>query len=250
MFCRDRVIRRRFRGTAMRIHWLQHADFEDLGCIGPWLAAHGHRVAGTRLYAGERLPPDAGNLDALIVMGGPMNVYEHDRYPWLLHEKALIASALQSGRRVLGICLGAQLVADVLGGPEVQAVTRNPHPEIGWFPVSLTPAGRASGLLADLPDEFTVFHWHGDTHALPPGAERLASSAACSQQAFSLDAGRVLGLQFHLEVTREGAGHWFASERPPPDLYVQSPEYILGQSQAFEDNNRFMRSILGRFFAE
>ena len=94
----------------MRIHWLQHADFEDLGCIGPWLAARGHAVSGTRLYAGETLP-DPAAFDALIVMGGPMNIYEYAAHPWLRTEKALIREAIAQGRRVLGICLGAQLIA-------------------------------------------------------------------------------------------------------------------------------------------
>jgi GMP synthase-like glutamine amidotransferase len=229
----------------MRIHWLQHADFEDLGCIAPWLAAHGHSVAATRLYAGER-PPSIASFDALIVMGGPMNIYEHERYPWLMPEKALIKNALDGGKRVLGICLGAQLLADVLGGP----VTRNAESEIGWFPVTLNSSGRTNPQFADLPDTFTAFHWHGDTYALPPNAQALAFSEACAQQAFSAKDGRVLGLQFHLEVTQANAQAWFAQERPAPARYVQMPEYILAQANCFDANNRFMRSILARFFAE
>ena len=96
----------------MRIHWLQHADFEDLGCIGPWLEAQGHAVKGTRLYAGEA-PPQPQAFDALIVMGGPMNIYEYEQHPWLRGEKALIRTAVDAGKRVLGVCLGAQLLADV-----------------------------------------------------------------------------------------------------------------------------------------
>lgn len=227
----------------MRIHWLQHADFEDLGCIAPWLETQGHAVSGTRLYAGEA-PPHSSAFDALIVMGGPMNIYEYGRHPWLRAEKALIRSALDAGRRVLGVCLGAQLLADVLGGP----VTRNAESEIGWFPLRLTEAGRRSDLLADLPERFTAFHWHGDTYALPPGAECLASSEACAQQAFALGR-QALGLQFHLEVTRADAQEWFRHEQPQPARYVQTPQYILEQLESFEDNNRWMRAVLGRFFA-
>ena len=175
-----------------------------------------------------------------------MNIYQHERHPWLVPEKALIRAALDGGKRALGICLGAQLLADVLGG----AVTRNAESEIGWFPVTLTEAGRAVSLLADLPDSFTAFHWHGDTYALPQNAESLAFSEACAQQAFSVDRGRVLGLQFHLEVTQANANVWFENERPQVARYVQSPEHILAQSACFEDNNRFMRSVLARFFAE
>jgi len=225
----------------MRVHWLQHADFEDLGCIAPWLNTAGHSVAGTRLYAGET-PPTVAAFDALIVMGGPMNIYQYAHHPWLRGEKLLIREAVDAGKRVLGICLGAQLLADVLGG----AVTRNAESEIGWFPLNLTAAGRESALLAGLPQSFSGFHWHGDTYALPPGAACLASSEACAQQAFSLGP-QVLGLQFHLEVTRANAEEWFRHERPPPARYVQTPEHILAQHERFEENNRWMREVLGRF---
>ena len=227
---------------AMRIHWLQHAAFEDLGCIGPWLAARGHAVSGTRLYAGET-PPPAAEFDALIVMGGPMNIYQYAEHPWLRTEKALIRDAIAQGRRVLGICLGAQLIADVLGGP----VSRNAEPEIGWFPVELNAAGRAEPAFAGLPPTFTAFHWHGDTYALPPGATCLGHSAACAQQAFSWDGGRVIGLQFHLEVTRDNALEWFRHEAITPSRHVQTPDAILADVDAFAANNAAMRAILERF---
>jgi GMP synthase-like glutamine amidotransferase len=226
----------------MKVHWLQHADFEDLGCIGRWLAARNHEVSGTRLYAGER-PPSEREFDALVVMGGPMNIYEHERYPWLTAEKELIRSAVTAGRRVLGVCLGAQLLADVLGGP----VTRNRYSEIGWFPVALSEAGTASPYFAGLPQRFLAFHWHGDTYALPPGAQCLASSEACAQQAFAYGE-RVLGLQFHLEVGRANAEEWFRHEQPRVARYVQEPQEILARSDCFEDNNRLMCAILERFF--
>ncbi|MBL6749094.1 MAG: type 1 glutamine amidotransferase [Nevskia sp.] len=227
----------------MRVHWLQHADFEDLGVIGPWLARRGHAVRGSRLYAGEP-PPLLDDFDALVVMGGPMNIYEHDAHPWLPAEKRLIGAAAAAGRRVLGVCLGAQLLADALGGP----VRRNAHSEIGWFEVQLTPAGRQSPLLAGLPERFTAFHWHGDTYALPPGAERLAGSEACAQQAFACGP-KLLGLQFHLEVTPANAVEWFRHERPAPAAYVQAPEHILAQPALFEQNNRLMEQVLERFLA-
>lgn len=226
----------------MRIHWLQHADFEDLGCIAPWLAAHRHTVTGTPLQAGA-IPPPVADFDALIVMGGPMNIYEYEAHPWLRTEKALIRAAIAQGRRVLGICLGAQLIADVLGGP----VRRNDEPEIGWFPVELSAASRAEPAFADLPPRFTAFHWHGDTYALPPGAVCLAHSEACAQQAFSWDGGRVIGLQFHLEVTRDNAIEWLRHETLTPSRHVQAPEAILADVAAFTANNAAMRAILARF---
>ncbi len=128
-----------------------------------------------------------------------MNVYEEAEYPWLAAEKAFIAAAIGAGKPVLGICLGAQLIAAVLGG----TVSKGPQPEIGWYPVELTPAGRELPLFAGFPDRFTALHWHGDTFSIPPGATHVASSAACANQAFAYDGGRVVGLQFHLEETRE-----------------------------------------------
>jgi GMP synthase-like glutamine amidotransferase len=228
----------------MHVHSLQHADFEDLGTIEPWLRRQGHAVAASRLHAGEALP-EIGGFDALIVMGGPMNIYQYDRYPWLRAEQRLIRSAIAAGRRLLGICLGAQLIADALGGP----VSRNPQPEVGWFPVTMTAAGRRSALFAGLPDPLLPFHWHSDTFALPPGAECLAASSACAQQAFAFGP-RILGLQFHPEVTRAALAAWFACEQPAAGPGVQPTAEILARDRAFAELLEWFPLILGRFFAQ
>jgi GMP synthase-like glutamine amidotransferase len=123
-----------------------------------------------------------------------MNIYEEDKHPWLAGEKLAIRAALGADKAVLGVCLGAQLLADVLGGP----VTKNAQKEIGWFPVKLRPEAAGCPLLAGWPETLETFHWHGDTFAIPPGARHLASSAACVNQAF-LHGDRALGLQFHME---------------------------------------------------
>jgi GMP synthase-like glutamine amidotransferase len=225
----------------MHVHWLQHAACEDLGTIAPWLASHGHEVTATRLFADEA-PPPVGAFDALIVMGGPMNIYEHERHPWLVAEKQLIRAALDDGKRLLGICLGAQLIADQLGGP----VMRNAEPEIGWFPVTPTEAGRRSGLFRAEHSSLPTFHWHGDTYALPRGAERLAFSAVCAQQAFSYDGWRVVGLQFHPEATTAGLTEWLRNERLPQAPYVQSTQEILERSDAFAMNREFLSGLLAR----
>ena len=132
--------------------------------------------------------PGVEDFDRLIVMGGPMSVHDEAEYPWLVEEKRLIAAAIREGKKVLGICLGAQLIAEVCGG----RVYRNPEKEIGFWPVSW---------IGDA-DEELVFHWHGETFDLPPGAELLASSDVCVNQAFGIG-DRVLGIQFHPEVTPE-----------------------------------------------
>lgn len=222
----------------MRVHWLQHAEHEDLGCIAPWLAARNHTVSCSRLQRGEPAPkPDA--YDWLIVMGGPMNIYEHAAYPWLVGEKQAIRAGLNAGKRVLGICLGAQLVADQLGGP----VTRNAEVEVGWHPVTLAPSARKDAAFKGFPDSFNAFHWHGDTFALPLGSQPLMQSAACANQAFSHGA-NVAGIQFHLEVTAANARDWFATERPAPSRYVQTPEAILADLPGFAGNNRLMLKLL------
>jgi GMP synthase-like glutamine amidotransferase len=206
----------------MRIHYLQHVPFEDAANIAVWARDQGHAVTSTRLCEAEPLPA-LDSFDWLVIMGGPMNIYQHDAHPWLGPEKKFIERAIEHQKLVLGICLGAQLVADVLGGE----VTQNSHKEIGWFHVSLTDQGCRAPLLKGFPQRFQAFHWHGDTFSIPSGAERLAESEACANQAFQY-AGRVLGLQFHLDYSVESiekmlrhCGHEL-SDGP----YVQSAETI------------------------
>lgn len=183
----------------MRIHYLQHVACEDPLEIAAWAHARGHGMTGTRVDRLEPLPAlDA--FDALVVMGGPMNVHEEDRHPWLRAEKSLVRDAVAAGRQVLGVCLGAQLLADALGAP----VTRNPVAEIGWWEVTLTPEAARTPVFAGLPGSFTPMHWHGDTFAIPPGCIHAARSAACANQAFVSADGRFLGLQFHLEENEQG----------------------------------------------
>lgn len=224
--------------TKQRVHWLQHADHEDSGCIEPWLRSRGHAVSYTRLFAGES-PPVLDSFDWLIVMGGPMNIYEYEAHPWLKTEKSFINDAIVTKKKILGICLGSQLVSDVLGGK----VTKNKYQEIGWFNVNMTPDRNKSPMTNGIEDRYLAFHWHGDTYALPPGAKCLASSEACSQQAFSWG-DRVLGLQFHLEVTAANAREWLRVDPPRPDRYVQTPDFILADESRFTDNNRLMCRLL------
>lgn len=226
----------------MRIHCLQHVPFEDPGAVGAWAASKGHPLTVTALFRGDPLPPVA-DLDLLVVLGGPMNVYEEEDYPWLRAEKRLIGEAVDGGKKVLGICLGAQLMAEVLGA----AVTRMREKEIGWFPVELTEDGLRADLFASLPRRFTAFHWHGDTFSLPPKSVRVAGSEACENQAF-LYGDRVVGLQFHLESTRESVirlvEHCGADLADGP--YVQRPEAMLLPAHRFLEVNGLMSAILDR----
>lgn len=181
----------------MRIHSLQHVEFEDLANIESWALAKGHSVAKTLLYNNETLP-SLNEFDWLIVMGGPMSVHDEQQYSWLIQEKKLIGEAIAGNKFVLGICLGAQLIANVLGS----RVFKNPHKEIGWHPVYSTESGKRSVVFHVLPEIFTAFHWHGDTFEIPAGAIWTAKSEGCAHQAFEYDE-RVIGLQFHLESSDE-----------------------------------------------
>jgi GMP synthase-like glutamine amidotransferase len=225
----------------MRVHWLQHAEHEGLGCIQPWLQTRGHTVRGTRLFDGDT-PPATSDFDWLIVMGGPMNIYEHDRYPWLIAEKALIRDAFVKKKKILGICLGSQLLADVLGG----RVTANRYQEIGWFDVGLTEDGAQSQWAQPFSQPFQAFHWHGDTFAIPKGSRNLLKSDACVNQAFAPGPDQ-LGLQFHLEVTLADAERWLAQEQLQPDRFVQSNTEILRDPERFAMNTRLMHQVLDRF---
>jgi GMP synthase-like glutamine amidotransferase len=207
----------------MRIHYLQHVPFEDLANIGNWAKNKGHSVSVTKLWLNES-HPGLECFDWLIVMGGPMNIYEEKKYPWLVKEKQFINEAIKEGKAVLGICLGAQLIADVLGGK----VRKNDYKEIGWFPVSKTVEANNSVFFKSLPDEFMAFHWHGDTFDLPPGAIRLVKSLACENQAFEYN-GKVLGLQFHLESSITSITRLIENCRDEliEGKYIQSENEIL-----------------------
>jgi GMP synthase (glutamine-hydrolysing) len=226
----------------MNIHYLQHVPFEGLAAIETWAATRGHRLTATRFYAGEALPPP-GQPDWLVVMGGPMNIYEEANFPWLAAEKRFIRSAIEAGKVALGVCLGAQLLADVLGGP----VTRNACKEIGWFPVNKTAMAARSRVAGALPEEMEAFHWHGDTFAIPPGALHVACSAACENQAFIYDE-RVVGLQFHLETTPESAR--LLARHGADELvagpFIQTAEAMLADERRFSRINDVMWKLLDR----
>lgn len=181
----------------MRIHYFQHVPFEGLASIERWARFKEHTLTVTKFYKNNRLP-EIEEIDWLIVLGGPMNIYEEDKYPWLTAEKTFIRKAVESNKTVVGICLGAQLIADVLGAK----VYPGKYKEIGWFPIRLTQEARQSNIFGFLPEQFNVFHWHGDTFDLPAGAVHLARSAGCENQAFVYNE-CILGLQFHLESTEQ-----------------------------------------------
>lgn len=230
----------------MRLHYLQHVAFEGLGNIEPYARKLNWEITATRLYRSEKLPaPD--EFDWLVVMGGPMNIYEEKEYPWLAAEKKFINKAIESNKIVLGICLGAQLIADVTGG----RVFRNRYKEIGWFPVRLLTNAASSVPFRGFRDEFIAFHWHGDTFSLGPEAVMLAESEACAAQAFSYNAGRVLGLQFHLESSPENATALIqnCAGELVDGQYIQGPQAILEREDYFREINRTLLLLLNNMKA-
>lgn len=224
----------------MNLHYLQHVPFEGLGSIASWAKARRAQISRTRLFAGEALP-SADEIDLLVVLGGPMGVYDEHDYPWLVREKKFLKQAMDSGTRILGVCLGAQLIADVLGA----RIYPNDHKEIGWFPIEGVRAAPSSLIEKVLSNAGEVFHWHGDTYDLPTGATHLAKSRACTNQAFSVG-DQILALQFHLETTRNAAqalidhcGHEIV-DAP----YIQPAREILTDQREFERINILMAECL------
>jgi GMP synthase-like glutamine amidotransferase len=220
------------------VHYLQHVPFEGLGSIKAWLSERDMELTHTRLYDGERLPA-VDEFDWLVVLGGPMGVHDEDQYPWLKVEKDLIGAALDAGKGVIGICLGAQLVAEALGARVTTGET-----EIGWLPVQATDAGR-NHPIGQMLDGQTVLHWHDDVFSLPTGATLLAGTEANPNQAFVYGE-KVLGLQFHLETTFEDAERMCRESHPgsTPSPTVQPPEDILHEPDRFLAINGMMKRVL------
>lgn len=223
----------------MRIHCIQHVSFEGLGSIAAWLARNRHTVTGTLCEEPMTLP-DVEAVDMLILMGGPMSVHDEGLFPWLRPEKEFVRRCIHAGKVVLGICLGAQLIAEVLGA----TVHPNPDKEIGWFPVQgLAPHDGGCFCFGNTE---MVLHWHGETFSLPEGATHLAASDACAHQAFQYGR-RVIGLQFHLEATPESVEGMLQAcgQEVVPARYVQTVADMTNLTrQHAAQANRRMEELL------
>ncbi len=189
---------------------LQHIECEPLGKIAEALQKKKLSFQTLRPFQGESIPSTLGDASGLIVMGGPMGVYEQNRYPFLSDEIRLIEKTIREKKPVLGICLGSQLLAAALGA----SVTKGKKKEIGWFPVHFNPAAKSDFPLSQTPNPLMAFHWHGDVFDLPQNAVGLAASERTPLQAFRYGQ-NVYGLLFHMEVTKEIIRDWthvFAAE--------------------------------------
>jgi len=213
----------------VKLHCIQHVPYEGLGYIENWAGELGAEISWTRLHLDQELPSHT-EFDLLVILGGPMGVDDLEKHSWLKREKEYIHSALnQASTKVLGICLGAQLIAELLGAE----VRKNAEREVGWFEVIVSKQASKSRIGAVLPECFNVYHWHSDTFTLPDSAIHLASSKACLNQAFVVD-DRVLGLQFHAEMTPLCIKR-LISHNPQfftPSCYVQTAEEMLSDQSA------------------
>jgi GMP synthase-like glutamine amidotransferase len=206
----------------MRLLVLQHLHTEHPGSFGDVIRERDLDVVTVELDEGEALPPLDG-FDAILAMGGPMSANDDDEHPWLAGERAYLREAVEAGVPVLGACLGAQLLAAALDA-DVYPVPAGP--EVGLLPVELTDAGRADPLFAGLGPSVMTCQWHGDTFDLPAGAELLASSPHCRNQAFRVGPS-AYAIQFHVEPTREQIAEW----REIP-AYAAALEQVLGPPEA------------------
>ncbi len=226
----------------MRIHILQHESFESPGIIVEWIKEKNYNLTSTKFYKSDKLP-GINDFDWLIIMGGPMGVYDEDKFPWLKSEKEFIRQSIENNKIVLGICLGSQLIAASLGAK----VYPNKFKEIGWMDVGLTDSSKDNFLFSSLPKKLKVFQWHGDTFDLPAGAVHLAESEACKNQAFIIK-DRVLALQFHCEVTKSSLIEMLESgeNELKNEKYVQIAKEILSQKYLIPSNNKIMLTLLDK----
>ncbi len=177
---------------------VKNIGIEGPGTLGAFLIKNGFELVTIEPDKGQEFPQDPKEFSLVLILGGPMNVYEEDKYPFLIQELSFIKKCLSAGTKVLGICLGAQIIARALDAK----VTKNDKKEIGWFDIELTEDGKRSPLFAGLPEQLKVFHWHGDTFDIPNGASRLAHSGLCRNQAFVYESGHesAVALQYHVEI--------------------------------------------------
>jgi GMP synthase-like glutamine amidotransferase len=206
-----------------KVHSLEHVHFEDTAGLSTLLSSKGYKLNRSRLYDGDSLP-EINSFELLLVMGGPMSVHDEDKFDWLKPEKKFIEKCISSGKKIIGICLGAQLLADVLGAK----VFKNRYREIGWHNVRQAGDSKKSRIFHGFPEEFTAFQWHGETFDIPSGCIKTSESEACENQSFIYDE-RIAALQFHLESTEISINNLikYCGDEIISSPYIQNPEFIL-----------------------
>jgi GMP synthase (glutamine-hydrolysing) len=181
----------------MKMLFVTHATFEKPGCIETWAKKHGYETEEVCPYKGEKLP-DINEYDFLVVMGGPQSPLEIEKDPYLMDEINLIKQAITKHKRIIGVCLGAQLIAEALGAK----TERSPHREIGMYLVEQLEEAKFDPVFGQFPEKYDVMHWHSDMPGIPAGATLLAKSEGCPRQIFRYG-DRIYGFQCHFELTKE-----------------------------------------------
>jgi GMP synthase-like glutamine amidotransferase len=231
----------------MRWHCLQHMPAEGPGYAADWLAAHDHTLTFTRLFEPYPSFPAMADFDGLLILGGAMSVHDEASFPWLREEKAFLQQVLRTGKVTLAICLGAQLMAQALGGE----VRPNPEPEIGYWTVRFSAKALLHPLLRGWPDKATVLHWHMDTFTVPPGAMRVGMSAGCAAQGFVWGDG-IIGLQFHPEMTEEMVENLIQfedHETAEEQEFVQTAEQIRAKLKSGWKGRKLLEQVLENLVA-
>ncbi len=228
----------------MKVHYFQHVPSEDVLNIESWASERGYEISRSMLSEGGDLP-EMEDFDFLMILGGEMDISD-EKYPWLVKEKRFICEAMAGGKILLGICMGAQLIAEALGAE----VHRNEYKEIGWFPVELTSEGQRSRIFGVLPRRFAAFHWHRDTFDIPPGAKRTAESEGCANEAFEI--GKTVGIQFHLESSMSSIDYLLSDARSElvEGKFIQKSEEILAQIDKLNEINMLMVLLLDTMVRE
>ncbi len=201
---------------------IKHVENEGPGSIGDFFRNTAWELRTVELFRGDSLPADLDEVAAVVVMGGPMNVYEEDKYPFLKEENAFIKTVVGKEIPYLGICLGSQLLAKACGA----AVIKAPQKEIGWFNVALTLEAAHDPLLQEIDGPLEVFQWHEDTFVIPEGGVLLATAETCKNQAFRYGQ-NAYGLQFHIEITTDMIWSWVKADESLPN----SVELLMGAYQ-------------------
>ena len=228
----------------MRIHLMEHEPVSLSLNIMRWAEKNQHQIIPVNA-AGSDPMPALRDLDRLIIAGGPQHIWEEGRHPWLGAEKEFISRAVQAGKTILGICLGAQLIAEAMGGK----VFSNRFKALGWYDVSLTADGISSSIFEDVPERFTIFQWHSDRYTLPPECIRLAASPAAENQAFLSTDNRILGIQFHPDFDCGTIAHMIKTlgKEYPRGPYVTERDELLQQTASMREPSWLMDKILDNF---
>lgn len=224
----------------MHIHYFQHNHFEDLDYIGDWAKSNNFTTSFTRFDLNPELP-SLQDFDWLVIMGGAMGVYDSDQYSWINKEIQFIKEAIHTGKIVIGICLGSQMIASALGA----RVYKNSEPEMGFWPLQFSREAKKDTVFRHFPPELDIMHFHFDTFELPKGAVNMAQSTITPVQAFRYG-NNVFAFQFHPELTESGTPVFIRELAPEivPGVLVQNPEQMTESITSCEHNNEILSKVL------